>query len=147
MHGGRLGRGEEGAAEEVRGGVWASSEGPALRRAGRATVMGRGAEAPLCPEGCARQLQGPRGIPFWCPQHEGWLPTVRRTPIFAPRPLPTVWLTRCENPPTEQHFQKRPRGVQPGGSSDWGMTPQLWPWGWGALTTALGEPPRREPGG
>lgn len=114
MHGGRLGRGEEGAAEEVRG-VWVSSEGPALRRAGRATVMGQGAEAPLGPEGCARQLQGPRGIPFWCPQHEGWLPTAGRTPIFAPRPLPTVWLTRCENPPTEQHFQKRPRGVQPGG--------------------------------
>lgn len=73
-----------------------SSEGPALRRAGRATVMGRGAEAPLGPEGCARQLQGPRGIPFWCPQHEGWLPTAGRTLIFAPRPLPTVWLTRCE---------------------------------------------------
>lgn len=62
MHGGRLGRGEEGAAEEVRGGVWASSEGPALRRAGRATAGGQ--RHPWAPRAARGSSRGPVAFPF-----------------------------------------------------------------------------------
>lgn len=118
-------------------------EGPALRGAGRGTVAGGEPRRATRPGlGSSRW---PVSILFRWPQREGWLVTARRTAIFAPRPLNTVWLTRCKKATDRTIFHEASEeGAAGRAVVTWSTTFQAL--ALGAVTTAPGEAPPREPG-